>query len=213
MVQLEVEMQFGKRGYIAQPFWQEMKRVIAIQKNSGYNRVKQEKRRKQVLMAELERQGMSEKQYEDLLEASKRPFYTCNGEIVIPAEKIYAFINNSAQLAPKHIPTLDRGLIFVALDIQEPGIRTGKTAPDGVFSRFVKLEESNERALSESAYISDFTGSFKATLKEEIYSPKDLKILLEWGGRMVGIGAARPQGYGRFEVTKFSVAAATATGR
>jgi len=210
MVQLEIEMQFGKRGYIAQPFWPEMKTVISIQKSSGYNRVKSDKRRKAVLMTELERRGLTEQQYEELVEKSKRPFYTApDGEIVIPPEKIYAFINNTAQMA-KNVPSPERGQIFVVLDIHGEGVYTGKTAPDGVFSRFVKLEESNERTLSESPYIHNFTGRMKASLDDAMYSPKDLKSLLEYGGRMVGIGAARPQGFGRFELTKFQVVTAAA---
>ena len=38
-------------------------------------------------------------------------------------------------------------------------------------------------------------------MDEEIIKSADLQKLMEYGGRMYGIGTARPQGYGRFAVT------------
>lgn len=86
------------------------------------------------------------------------------------------------------------------------GFRTGKTRKDAqVFSRYVKNEESNQRMLSESLYIEDFDARAELSVDPEVIKATDLRKLIEWGGKWVGIGGARPQGYGRFTVTVWDI--------
>ena len=42
-------------------------------------------------------------------------------------------------------------------------------------------------------------------LHQEIIKATDLQKLIEWGGKWVGIGSARPQGYGRFTVLSWDI--------
>jgi hypothetical protein len=86
--------------------------------------------------------------------------------------------------------------------LKDKHLRTGKTEKDAkLFERFVKNEESNQRMFTSDPYIIDFTARGELMVDEEIIKATDLQKLFEYGGRMYGIGTARPQGYGRFAVT------------
>lgn len=196
----------GSQGYIAQPFWPALNELIDIHKVSGYNRAKSETNRQKALNAELEKRNLTVADYEKIKVSSQQAFHLApnTGEIIIPPRNFYSFINNACQEAPKGVPRIgQKGLTFVALHIDPPGIHTGKQKPDGWFERFVKMEESNQRSWSRSPYIKDFEAKFTMLVDETIISVKDLKALVSWAGKYIGIGAARPQGYGRFTVTEW----------
>lgn len=190
-------------GYIAQPFWPALNELIDIHKVSGYNRAKSEANRQKALNAELEKRGLTVADYEKIKANSQQAFHLApnTNEIIIPPRNFFSFLNNASMEAPKGVPKIgQKGLTFVALQIDPPGIQTGKFKADGWFERFVKMEESNQRSWSRSPYIKDFEAKFAMLVDETIISVKDLKALVAWAGKYIGIGAARPQGYGRFTV-------------
>lgn len=80
--------------------------------------------------------------------------------------------------------------------------RACKTIADAkVFARFVKMQESNQRSFCESHYIDGFSATATMIVDETIIKAQDLFKLCEYAGRYIGIGSARPQGYGRFAVS------------
>jgi len=200
--------------YIAQPYWPERNLLINVAKqlHPKWNDTKKE----QGINAALEKLGKTREEYNRALVRAERAFYTVNdknpdqgdGEIIIPARQFLSFVNHASMKAPKAIPKIpEKGLTFRGIRFAGvEGFTTGKTKADAeIFSRFVKLEESNQRTLSESPYISDFTARATLRVSEAVISASNLRKLIEWGGSMLGIGAARPQGFGGFTVTNWDV--------
>jgi hypothetical protein len=216
MKRINVALTFGKLGYIGLPYWPETAFLIDLSK---YVHPKLGPAKKEAAIdAGLEKLGKTRADYERALLREKRPFYTINdkiadqgdGEIIIPRRHFQSFLNNASQVKPKAIPGIDsKGMTFVGIQFYGPvdGFTTGKTKADAqLFSRFVKMEASNQRLWSESAYIAEFTARAVLTLEEEVISSADLQKLVEWGGKWIGIGSARPQGYGRFTVSGWDLA-------
>lgn len=207
LVRVNIGLQFKDSGYIAQPFWPERNLEINISKDV-HPKLGPEKK-KAALNAALEKQGITEAEYARVLQRAARPFYTVtdaddgSGEIVIPQRILQSFINNASQTVPKVIPRVAaKGLTFIGVRVDEGFLRTGKTISDAkMFSRFVKLDESNQRSFQENQYITNFTAKGQLILDESIITSEDLKKLMDYAGRYLGIGASRPQGYGRFTVT------------
>jgi hypothetical protein len=209
---VNVSLLFSK--YIGLPFWPERHFLINVGKEV-HPKLGPEKKR-QALAAALEKMGKTMDDYERAQVRAERPFYTINdknpnlgdGEIIIPARHILSFLNNASQEAPRVVPSIkSKGLTFVGIGFRGvEGLTTGLTKSDAkMFSRFVKMEESNQRTFSESPYIENFTASGVLRVDEEIISPQDLLKLFQWGGKLIGIGSARPQGYGRFQVSRWDI--------
>lgn len=215
MTKVAVGFEFNSPGFIAKPYWPERNDLINIGKD--VHPKLGEAKKQAALNAALEKRGLNMTQYEGLVERAARPFYTDNqmrsGEIVIPARIFQSFLNHASQEAPKAIPRIQqKGLTFIAVKISDGGkkndqfLRTGQHEKDAVhFQRFVKLEESNQRSFTDDLAIENFTASGVFEIDEEIIKESDLRKLIEWGGRYVGIGSARPQGYGRFIVKVWTV--------
>lgn len=201
---INVSLKF--ESYIAHPFWSAQKQLIDIQKRSGMNMARGEAKRKAALAAELEKRGLSEKDYERLIEASAIPFHKLKtGEIYIPARNFESFISHVAQMCPRAMRAVPSQNAHSATRAVPPGLVTDRKEPDGEFTRFVKLDKSNERSLQTNPYIEDFTAKGQLRLSDSIRR-EDLLRMIEWGAREVGMGAARSQGYGRFTVTQFDAA-------
>jgi hypothetical protein len=210
---VSVRLQFGDPGYVGLPYWPERNDLINLSKDvhAKLGPAKKEA----AIVAACEKRGWTKADYEAKLEKSMHPFYTDNdlrtGMIVIPQRVIQSFLNNTSQECPKAIPRIaSKGLTFVGIRVTDGKggkfLRTGKFEKDSLmFSRFVKLENSNQRSWSESAYIRDFTAEGILEVDEEIIKCDDLKKLFEYGGRMYGVGSARPQGFGRFQVMSWTV--------
>jgi hypothetical protein len=204
MVKVQVAFNFNGSGYIGLPYWPERNTIIDIGKDvhPKLGATKKE----QALLAALEKRGLNKEQYEEMQKKAERPFYTVDGSregtIAIPERIIQSFINNASMQAPKAIPRVsDKGLTFIGVKIADKMMVTEKTITDAkLFERFVKMETSNQRNWCSSFYIDDFIARGIFSVDEEIIMPDDLKKLIEWGGKQIGIGSARPQGYGRFQV-------------
>jgi hypothetical protein len=201
---MTINLEIRLKSYIAHPMTRERSELISIQKASGFNRARSQAKRKQALAAELEKRGMSEADYTSLTEKANAQFFTLDGTVYIPSRNFQSFLAHVAHVAPKAVAAADYQIIRTAVQVQEPGLVTDRTVADAkVFGRYVKLEASNERSWQENSYIEDATATGTLDLDETMLSPKDLRQMIEWGAKYLGIGAARSQGFGRFAITKF----------
>jgi hypothetical protein len=203
MESISIALTFHDPGYIGKPFWPETNTLINIQKD--VHPKLGDAKKKAALLAACEKRGISEEQYEQLVEKSKQPFYMQGSEIVIPERILQSFINHASMAAPRAIPRVEsKGLTFIGIKVQKGHLVTGRTLEDAkVFGRFVKNQESNQRMWSEDKYITEFTATGVLQIDKEIITSENLKKLMEYGGRFYGIGTARPQGYGRFQVVRW----------
>ncbi len=208
-VKVNVALHFSESGYIGLPYWPERDTLINIGKDVS-PRLGPEK--KQAAMnAALEKRGITPEQFQRITQRANRPFYTAgdlddgSGEIIIPQRIFQSFLNNACQVVPKVIPRIaSKGLTFIGVKIIDGFFRSGKTLKDAeTFSRFIKMEESNQRSFCESKFIINFSATGMLLIDESIIKIGDLQKLCEYSGRYVGIGSARPQGFGRFQVSRW----------
>ena len=202
---------YFEKGFIAEPYWPEMYKLINIQKESGMNRARSAANRRKALEEHLSGIGMSLVDYEKLELAAKRPFHTLpDGEIIIPELNVFAFLvatTNTMRAASRPCPPEQiRALINVT------AWKTGVTQHSGVWERFVTVTAgagnklSNQRGMRESHYIADFEAAGSMTVNPEFVDPKTLEKAIKYGGENVGIGSSRKMGWGRFELRAFEEA-------
>jgi hypothetical protein len=203
MINVNVKISFDDSGYIGLPFWPERNELINIQKE--VHPKLQGAKREAAINAALDKRGFNQSDYARLQTLAARPFHTVNGQIAIPARSFISFINHASMEAPKAIPKIqNKGLTFIAVKVRNGYLIGDKTDEDAkVFGRFVANKESNQRRWDESKYVDQITFSGSLQVDEEIIKPENLKKLIEWGGKMVGIGSSRPQGFGRFRVVEW----------
>lgn len=215
MTNVEVKLRFSEPGYIALPYWPAKNTLINIMKNVHPKLA--DTKKAAALRASCEKHGVSESEFQQMLIDAERPFHTRNGpgsEIVIPERIFQSFINHCSMEAPKAVPRItEKGLTFIGIKVEGGYFHTGKKAPDGTFDRFVKNQESNQRQWASSPFIREFTASGILKVDGEVIAPDKLLKLLEWGGKWIGIGSARPQGYGRFSVMEWNEAGANVNSR
>jgi hypothetical protein len=206
MNRVTIALQFASPGYIGQPYWPARNTLINI--NKEVHPKLSDAKKQSAILASCEKRGISPDEYQNLIYQAGRPFYTNgNGQIVIPERVFQSFINNASMAAPKAVPrVMSKGLTFIGIKIADGHLRTGKKQQDGSFNRFVKLEESNQRSWSESPFIENFAAEGILLVDPEVIKPDDLRKLLEWGGKWIGIGSARPQGFGRFQIGRWEEA-------
>jgi hypothetical protein len=210
MLTYQLSLYFAK-GYIGDPYWPELEKLINIQKR-GVNRARTVANRRKALEEYLGGIGMSLADYEVLERKAKEPFYRDGDEIIIPELHVTSFLVatcDEARAATRPCePNQVRSRFIVT------PWRTGKTAPDGVWSRFAVVSAgggqklSNQRGLRESQYIADFTACGNITFDPDFVDAAVLQRAIEWGGMFVGIGASRKMGWGRFELREFAQQAA-----
>lgn len=193
------------KGYIGNPYWPEMEKVINIRKQSGVDRARSEAKRSLALSAWLSSHNMTMDDYRVLETQAARPFYTNEtGEIVIPAHHWHGFMASAAAVAPASIRLAKPEQIRNIVEWQD--MPTGKTKPDELWERFVKNALTNQRRLQSNHVITDVT----ATGTLHLVNPeleKKAKEFISWGGAEIGIGAARKMGWGRFTITAWKAQA------
>ncbi len=208
MQRIAIALSFTDSGYIGKPYWPETNVLINLSKD--VHPKLGEAKKQAALAAACEKRGITMEKYQEILERSQNPFYTINGrgsEIIIPERIIQSFLNNASQEAPKAIPRIAaKGLTFIGVKIEDGFLRTGKTEKDAqLFERFVKNQESNQRMWTVDPFVINFQATGILRLDEDIIKENQLKTLMEYGGRLYGIGTARPQGFGRFSVTRWEL--------
>ncbi len=196
---MRISMIFETPGYIANPYWPEMARLIDIQKKSGMNRARTEEGVNKALRKFLETLDMSYNDYLQLHEQAHRPFHL-NGAstIVIPGDIFLSCLVNAAYVATSAIRLAKAETIRTLL--KASAFDTGKTAPDGVWERFARHEATNQRGLRTNPYIKDFTATGEVTYPKDLVKPETLVRFIAFAGSDVGIGASRKMGWGRFKV-------------
>lgn len=198
------------RGYIADPYWPELAKLIDVQKNSGMNRAKSTANRRKALEEYLNGAGMTLADYERLEALSKRPFYVDDdGMIVVPENHVMSFLVatcSEARAANRPCQPEQVRSRFIATPW-----KTGKAQADGVWERFATVSAgtgqklSNQRGLRASKFIEKFTATGTIKFDADFVDPKTLEKAIGWGGQFVGIGASRKMGWGRFTLESFSL--------
>lgn len=207
MLTYAIELYFD-RGYIADPYWPELSQLIDIQKKSGMNRAKSDANRRKALEGYLANAGMTHVDYENLEKKAKMPFYRNEeNEIIIPELHVSSFMVATCDEAraaqrPCDPNQVRSRFIFTSWT-------TGKTERDGVWERFALVTGgtgqtlSNQRGLRRSEYISKFSAHGTLSFEPDYVDPKTLRQAIDFGGRVVGIGASRKMGWGRFDLKRF----------
>jgi hypothetical protein len=209
MTRIDAALHFNELGYIGRPFWPALSTIINI--NKDVHPKLGEAKKLAALTAACEKRNLTIDQYRALEEKAAHPFYTVgelkSGEIIIPQRIVQSFLNHASMKSPRAIPTIqEKGLTFIGVKIEGGSLHTGKTEKDtGKFERFVKNQASNERMWTVDITLPEFDATGIIVLDEEIIGPDDLFKLMQYGGKMFGIGTARPQGYGRFTIPKWTV--------
>jgi len=206
---MEVHVVLAMQNYIAHPYWPSKNTVIEIEKKSGVNRQKSEEKRLAALKAECQRQGYTYEEYEQLkTEAAKQWYRNAAGEIIIPRHQIAAAFVQTIANSPKALRGPFTKDNFRAA-VQIGDFTTGLSHSSGVFTRFVKLEGSNQRNLQMNQFVGRYIDCesdrvvgepFEATGVIIIPNKKHVaavKALLVACVESVGIGASRKMGFGR----------------
>lgn len=206
MLTYQIEAFFPK-GYIADPYWPERERLINVQKSSGINRARSDAARRKALEEYLRSKDLTLDSYYELEKLAQRPFYTNGTGIIIPELHVMSFLVATVSEARAAMrpcePEQVRSRFLVS------NWTTGKTAPDGVWSRFAVVhlgtgqKASNQRGLRENQYIAEFTSKGTISIDENFIDPNSLHQALDWGGKFVGIGSCRKMGWGRFDLLRF----------
>jgi hypothetical protein len=154
---------------------------------------------------------MDIKQYNELIEKSKRQWYRKNHDnpkstIVIPMHQMYGMLVYGAMTAPAGCRVNPDNVRSV---MQVSDFVTNKTKCDGVFSRYVMPKGpegkpiSNQRRLTENEYVEDVEATGKITIDPNEIKGTVVKDLFEHALHRNGIGACRKMGYGRGTVVAF----------
>jgi len=198
---IEVQME----SYIAEPYWPQRDDVIQIEKKSGMNFARTDEKRAATLLAYLEQQGMTRADYDALVVLAARPWYRTGereGEIVIPRHQVSGALVQATKLSPSSIiKTSYADSLRTLLRLDD--WKTGKMQRDELFRRYVK-NDSNQRRLSESEVIKDFTAKGTLGFDRDVLRPETVKALLRYMLSMVGVGSCRKMGYGRGELKSFT---------
>jgi hypothetical protein len=195
--------------YIAHPYWPAKNQCIEIEKKSGVNRQKSEEKRVSALKAECQHQGISYDRYLELREEARSEWYRrADGTIYIPRHQLAGMFVQMIAGSPKALRGPFDKDNFRAL-VQVGDFETDLKEPSGTFSRFVKLDGSNQRSFQENQYLGQYLdqgSSFTARGVITIADPKNedtVRALLNESIQRVGLGAARKMGFGRGRVAEW----------
>ena len=203
---IRVSFLFDGRGFIGNPYNKCTQQKLEVERQV-HPKLKGQKR-EQALEKACSSVGLSGDDYVRVLEENDRGFVLgSDGDIIIPERNLRAFINNISQEAPSNIPKIkNKGLAFAALQFPEGGLYTGIALSEAkTWERPVRNENSSVPFWVTSKYISGFTASGTIVVDESIIKEKDLRELIEFGGKYIFLGSCRKQGWGSFKVSKWEV--------
>lgn len=182
--------------YIAQPYWPELDEVVNIQKKSGYSMARTEAKREQNLKSYLDKIGMKQSEYDDLVKRSQRKWYTNeNNLIIIPRHHLAGCLIQSLNTAPKTVKAKYNSESFRAL-VQLSDFVTTRKQCDEIFDRYVKSDMSHQRRRTISEVITNFEAKGTITIDAD-HKVSDLEFLLNHALAECGVGSSRKMGYGR----------------
>ncbi|RMH28901.1 MAG: hypothetical protein D6692_04825 [Planctomycetota bacterium] len=204
MARMEHQVTLHFESYIADPYWPTLAQVIDIQKKSRMNMQRSEEKRRSALTEYLLREGLSLEEYERMVQLSSRQWYRVDNddqtsEIIIPRHQLSAALTNAAQVSPSSVIKTAEAVNLRSV-ISTTDFRTGKYSADGIFSRYVKHDATNQRRYDENEYIEDFDAVGVIRYDPDRIKDKDVYALFSFMLRESAVGACRKMGYGRGEV-------------
>jgi hypothetical protein len=187
--------------YISEPYLPELSDLIDIQKKSGMNRARSEAKRDECLKAYLKREGISAKQYDNLVQMANRKWYmTQDGFIYIPRHHLAGALVQTVGSSPAAVRgkfDVDSFRHYVRIS----DFLTNKKEKDEVFDRYVKNDLTNQRRRQVSEVIVNFDAVGKVEVHQK-FKVEEFTTLLSAALEDTGVGSCRKMGYGRGAVTK-----------
>jgi len=204
-----VKVTLAMHSYIAHPFWPSRNLCIEIEKKSGVNRQKSEDKRVAALKAECGKHGITYERYLELrVEAAEQWYRNAAGKIIIPRHQFAGALVQTIAGAPKVLRgPFDKDNFRAFCQLGD--FVTDREKADGTFSRFVKLEGSNQRSFQENDYIGQYLDKGEPFTAEgyvtfpEARMEEPIKALFAKSVESTGVGAARKMGFGRGVVVKW----------
>lgn len=197
--------------YISHPYTIDVYNLIEITKKSGLSRAKSEANRRKALDEHLRANGMTLAEFEALKRRAEEAFRRDDeGFIILPEDSVMAFLvatNDEARAAqkfcaPGQVRSRIRGGDFV----------TDRKEKDGDWRRFATVSSgvgaklSNQRGLRVNAMLAaGATARGALKFDSQMVDPETLRKAIAWGGDMIGIGASRKMGKGRFVVEEWEI--------
>jgi len=200
MQRKQLVVEIAMESYIAHPFWPEREHVIRIELHAGLNRLRNEEKKVAALKGQLEKEGLTVEDYHELQRRAAREWYRIDptdeaSEIIIPRHQVAGCLVETINRTPKAVNGGYNADSFRHI-VRVGDFSTGKKKPDGVYSRYVKLDGSNKRSLQENEKIERFTALGKISVPSDA-KPGVLRRLFAYAFEEVGVGAARKMGCGR----------------
>jgi hypothetical protein len=205
-----INVTFLMTNYIAHPFWPAKNACIEIEKKSGVNRQRTDEKRLTALKAECSKQGITYEHYLDMKKESEEQWYRRNGVIYIPRHQLAGAFVQAVGGAPKALRGAFDKDNFRAL-VQIGDFVTNKKEADGLFTRFVKLDGSNQRSLQSNEFLGVYLDKgepFEATgviSVADVKTAETAKAVIAHSIEFIGVGAARKMGFGRGIVKSWSM--------
>lgn len=191
--------------YIAHPYPPEKTLVINMAKETKYAMLGEAKRAK-ALAAWLAKKGISQAEWSRIQEESQKQWHkNGEGKIIIPAGRFLSALAATIDNNPKNA-RCGFDLQNTRGKIKATDFVCEKTEADGVFTRPVRLDKSNQRSEQSNEYI--VNAVFVGELDVPIMPNKvdDFSRILSTMVEDTGIGAARKMGYGRGTIREIKVA-------
>lgn len=201
-----IRCQIAFESYIAHPYWPERERVISIELKSGVNRLKLEDKKEAALKSQCEKEGITLADYREFIEKAARQWYRRDNDdvdspIVIPRHQLAGCLVETIGRTPKAVHGKYNADSF-RHHVRLSDFITDRTAADGVFDRYVKLEGSNKRDHQQNETIKTFVAEGTLSVPSDTKA-EDLKRLVAYAVCEVGVGASRKMGYGFGEIVEF----------
>ena len=196
--------------YIGHPFWPETSEVINVQKKSGMNMARTEDTRAAKLKAYLKQQGLTQKDYDRMVELAARPWYRVDNldsttEIVIPSHQISGCLVQACKKAPAGAKLDGERLRSI---VHTTHLTTGRTEADAIYDRYVRPVDAQgrpgkERRPTLNEYLEGFTAHGTVEINPDYVKPEQVKNLVVFAFDAIGVGACRKMGYGLGRVVQF----------
>lgn len=219
---LTYDLTIDLHSYIGHPYWPEREAVINITKESGMQRARSDANRRKSLEEYLRSKDMTLADWDKLNELADRQFYT-NGygiSIVVPKKHVVSMLVATCYTARAAFRPCAPEQARIALRASE--WKTNATVDDAhLWERFAVVSSgtgaklSNQRGYRKNLFIGadppdgeptiPVTATGSIEIDEEMVRPEVLENALRWAGQMVGIGASRKMGWGRWTVEEFEV--------
>lgn len=183
--------------YIAEPYWPA--RNVLIDLGKGIHPKYGEAKKKLALQANMQKMGITEEEYAKILAKCKEEFY-CNslGEIIIPRHQMAGMLVQTVNTTPKQIRGDFSADSFRSI-VKISDFTTGKVKEDGVYERYVKGDQTNQRRFQANKFIENFDSVGEMSLRSDI-DIEDLLRLISYGIQMTGLGGSRKMAFGRGEL-------------